>query len=130
MAFAAADRFRLVKCLNLSRDQLKDNSRLAVLMTDLERFDTDNSTALVAEVREQLDLWEEVGETLPALQAQDGYKVVDVVNEVRVETHSAGASSATAQGQRRGYVAAILKYLDEYDQLQPFIMTGRVVRTL
>ena len=130
MAFAAADRFRLVKCLNLSRDQLKDGSRLAVLMTDLERFDTANSTALVAEVLEQLDLWEDVGEALPALQAKDGYKVVDVPNEVRIETHGAGASSATAQGQRRGYVAAILKYLDEYDQLQPFILTGRVMRTL
>lgn len=130
MAFVTADRLRLVKCLNLSKNQLRDGSRLAILMTGLEEFDTTNSTDLVAEVREQLDLWEEVGETLPALQAQDGYKVVDVDSEIRVETHGAGASSAVAMGQRAGYVNAILKYLDEDGRLHPFIMTGRVISTL
>ena len=130
MAFLPADRERLWQCLNLSKDQLKDGSRLAVLMTDLERFDTENGTALVTTVKDTLDLWEEATEALPALQANDAYRIVDVDREVRLTAYSPGASSAALQGRRAGYVATILKVLDEHDRLQPFILTGRVMRTL
>lgn len=130
MAFLAADRERLWQCLNLSKDQLKDGSRLAVLMADLERFDTENGTTLVATVKDTLDLWEEATEALPALQANDAYQIIDIDREVRLTTHGPGASSAALQGRRAGYVATILKVLDEHDRLQPFILTGRVMRTL
>ena len=130
MAFLPGDRERLWRCLNLSKDQLKDGSRLAVLMTDLERFDAANSTTLVATVRENLDLWEEATEALPALQANDAYRLIDIDREARLETYGPGAASAATQGRRAGYVATILKILDERDQLQPFILTGRVMRTL
>lgn len=130
MAFLPADRERLWQCLNLSKDQLKDRSRLAVLMADLERFDTENGTTLVATVKDTLDLWEEATEALPALQANDAYQIIDIDREVRLTTHGPGASSAALQGQRAGYVATILKVLDEHDRLQPFILTGRVMRTL
>jgi hypothetical protein len=129
MAFATGDRLRLLKCLNLSKDQLKDGSRLAVLMTDLEDFDTTHDTALVTEVREQLDLWEDAGEALPAIQTQDIYSSISIPNEIS-STTTPGSSTAVSQGQRRGYVDTILKYLDEYGQLQPFIMTGRVIQSL
>lgn len=130
MAFLAADRERLWQCLNLSKDQLKDGSRLAVLMTDLERFDAANGTTLVSQVQDTLDLWEEATEALPALQANDAYQIIDIDREVRLTTHGPGAASAATQNQRAGYVATILKVLDEHDQLQPFILTGRVLRTL
>lgn len=130
MPFLAGDRERIWRCLNLSRDQIKDGSRLAVLMTEIERFDTANGTTMVATVRENLDLWEEATEALPALQANDAYQIIDIDREVRLTTHGPGAASAATQGRRAGYVATILKILDERDQLQPFILTGRVFRTL
>ena len=130
MAFLTADRERLWRCLNLSKDQLKDGSRLAVLMTELEQFDTANGTTLVATVQENLTLWEEATAALPALQANDAYQVIDIDREVRLTTHGPGAASAATQGRRSGYVATILKILDERDQLQPFVLTGRVMRTL
>ena len=130
MAFLAADRERLWRCLDLSRDQLKDGSRLAGLMTELERFDADNSTTLVATVQESLTLWEEATAALPALQANDAYQIIDIDREVRLTARAPGAASAATQNRRGGYVATILKVLDDRGQLQPFILTGRVMRTL
>jgi hypothetical protein len=130
MAFATGDRQRLVTCLNLTKDQLKDGSILATLMADLAAFDAAHGATLVTGVLDALGAWEDATAALPALQQQDGYNVIDIDNEVRISTHSPGAFSAATQGQRRGYINTILKYLDEHDQLQPFILTGRVIQTL
>ena len=130
MTFDPGDRLKLHTILDLSRDQLKDGAQLDSAMRSLERFDADNGTALVAAVQAAATDYENLTADIAAELVNDGLKVVDIRGEIRTESFGVGNATAALRSQRRGKLKLIKKYLDPHQTLEPFVLTGRVLRTL
>ena len=132
MAFATGDRSRIIKALNLNREQDTATSTLALLMADLERFDTTNSTNYVQRVQNALLKYERNVPCIEAAASSDALEVIDIDGWGRKEfVAGGGGGTKHLKDQQAGLRDEILNLLDPDNlYLHRYIMTGRVIRTL
>ena len=131
MPFAAQDRTRIIKTLNLSREQDTANSVLALLMSDLEKFDTTNSTNYVQEVQNALLQYEANISLIKAGASKDALKAVTISGWGRKEFVSAGGGTNHLKMTQNSIRDEIINMLDPDNlYLHHYIMTGRVIRTI
>lgn len=130
MAFDNGDRARIVKLLELHRDQVIATSITAQLMTQLETFDANHSTAFVTEVQTLLTASEALQVTIDANAGKDGYTRVDVENEGEIEV-AAGGLTQPDKNKLTTNIERIKNLLDPNGHyLDMFATSGRVVRTI
>jgi hypothetical protein len=132
MAFASGDKLRIIKVLNLHKDQIKADSVLSSLMADLEVYDTANSTTYVTEVQTALTDAETSSANIKANRGQDGYTQISIPNEVSIMqgVGSSGAVTAQYQYAKSEAISRIKQFLDEDDLLDAFVVSGRVISSI
>jgi hypothetical protein len=132
MGFDAGDKLRLIKILQLHKDQIKTNSVLSSLMDDLESYDIANSTDYVTEVQTAMLDAETAVTNIRENRGQDGYTLVSIPNEVTLQqgVGSSGANSAQYHYDRMDAISRIKQFLDEDNLLDAYVITGRVISSI
>lgn len=126
--FETSDRSRLVDALNLDECLNRPNSLLASLMTNRENDDISYGVDRVADIKEALDKIECLQTTLNEV-SQPAVKREKVDNHYEVE-YSSGDTSAPTKQSKQSLIQKIKQWLDPLQQLEPYVLTGRVIRTL
>lgn len=130
MAFETGDRARIVKHLQLHKDQAKADSFLAQLMTEAESFDTTNTTTYVADIQTALTGIETLDTTIASKVEEDAIQRFEEVRVYEVEYVGGGGATAHLKNERKSHTENIWRLLDPDGYLRQFSSEGRVIRTL
>ena len=130
MPFADGDRGRIAKALNLHRSQYFEDSCLAELMAQAEVMDSTHGTTFVLNIQQALAFIEQLGAEISAAAIKDGIKRKRVENQYEVEYQGTGSASANLLTNRQNHIDDIKSWLDEWDLLEAYVLTSRVIMTL
>ncbi len=126
--FDTADRQRIVDALSLAEELNRPSSILASLMTTRETDDTSYGVDRVTDIKNALDDLECLKETLNE-PANSAVSRENFEGKYEVEY----AVSDTQKGykqQKARHINNIKKWLDPDQRLEPYVLSGRVIRTL
>ncbi len=126
--FDTADRQRIVDALSLAEELNRPSSILASLMTTRETDDTSYGVDRVTDIKNALDDLESLQENLSE-PANSAVRRENFEGKYEVEY----AVSDTQQGYKRQktrHINNIKKWLDPDQRLEPYVLSGRVIRTL
>ena len=130
MDFASSSREDLVEILNLPKDQDVDGSVLDGLMDDVVTFDATNSTAYVTKIEDALSLAQEYEADIATAQSSSAYSTINVPGDISLTVASPGAAVTVAIQNFDGQIEKIKGWLDPNQQLEKYILTGVIGRSL